>query len=133
MTVDFVQPGEMQPERDHNFKGEKTSAGEFNGRKNRESVDGWFSYDLIVFKGQPMGLVVEYWGGFPGSKKFDILVNDLLIKTENISNIKDGEYIDIKYEIPDEITFDKTYITVKFRPLPGNMAGPVFGVRTIKR
>jgi len=133
MTIDFVQPGEMQPERDHNFQGERTSAGVFNGRKNRETRGGWFSFDLAVYKGQPMGLAVEYWGGFPGSKTFDILVNDNLIKTENISNIKDGEYVDITYDIPDEITFDKTVVTVKFKAHEGHMAGPVFGVRTIKR
>lgn len=133
MTIDFVQAGEMQPERDHNFKGDKTSAGVFKGRKNRESRSGWFSFELAVYKGQPMGLAVEYWGGYPGSKTFDILIDDVLIKTENISNIKDGEYIDILYDIPDELTFDKTTVSVKFKAHPANIAGPVFGVRTVKR
>ena len=75
MTIDFVQLGEMQPERDHNFDGERTSAREFRGKRMRSSRNGWFSVDMDVFKGQPMALVVEYWGGFPGSKTFDILVD----------------------------------------------------------
>ena len=133
MTIDFVQPGEMQPERDHNFKGEKTSTGVFKDRKSRESTEGWFSFDLKVFKGQPMALIVEYWGGYPGHKTFDILIDNKIIATQNISNIKDGEFIDIQYEIPDNLTFDKEKITVRFQAHEGHVAGPVFGVRTIKR
>lgn len=133
MTIDFAQMGEMQPERDHNFKGERTNVNEFKGRRMRESRNGWFSVDMTVFKGQPMGLVVEYWGGFPGSKTFDILVDNTLLATENISNIKDGEFIYQEYEIPDSLTVDKTFINVKFKAHEGHMAGPVFTVRTIKR
>ena len=44
-TVSSLQPGEMQPERDHDFKGEKTRTGELNGRKFRKAVNGgWFSF-----------------------------------------------------------------------------------------
>ena len=133
MTVDFVQPGEMQPERDHHFKGEKIQTGSYKNRKYRESRDGWFSFDMKVLMGQPMALVVEYWGGFPGSKTFDILVNGHKISTENISNKKEGQFIDIKYDIPDKLTFGKRKVTVTFEAHKGNTAGPVFGVRIIKR
>lgn len=133
MTVDFVQPGEMQPERDHNFAGERTRAGSFKNRKNRQSRNGWFSFDMQVFRAQPMALVVEYWGGFPGSKTFNILVDGVKIATENTANKKDGEFIYIKYDIPDELTFEKRKITIKFQAHSGHIAGPVFGVRIIKR
>jgi DUF1680 family protein len=131
-TIDFVQPGEMQPEHDHNFKGEKTSPGRFKERPNRESRNGWFSYDLKITTSTPVALVVEYWGGFPGAKTFDILVNDKNIATENISNKKDGQFISIQYDIPEEIYKGSSKITVKFQAQPGNMAGPVFGIRTIR-
>jgi hypothetical protein len=133
MTIDFVQLGEMQPERDHNFNGERTSAREFRGRKMRSSRNGWFSVDMDVFKGQPMALVVEYWGGFPGSKTFDILVDGELLATENISNKKDGQFIHEIYEIPDSMTVDRTFIKVTFKAHEGHMVGPIFSVRTIKR
>jgi hypothetical protein len=133
LTYDFVQPGEMQPERDHNFQGERTSPGSFKNRRNRESRNGWFSYDLKVMMGQPMALVVEYWGGFPGSKTFDILVNDFKLATENISNKRDGQFIQVIYDIPEEITYGKRNVTVTFRAHEGHIAGPVFGIRTIKR
>lgn len=131
--IDFVQPGEMQPERDHNFKGEKTSPGSFKERANRESRSGWFSYDLKSNADAPVTLVVEYWGGFPGSKTFDILVNNKIIATENISNKSDGQFITVQYDIPEEISRGRFKLTVKFQAHEGNMAGPVFGVRTIKK
>jgi hypothetical protein len=133
MTIDFVQAGEMQPERDHNFKGENTFPGYFKERGNRECRDGWFSFDMKALPAQPLSLVVDYWGGFPGSKTFDILVNDKVIATENISNKKEGEFISPEYQIPEELTKGKRKITVKFQAHPKNAAGPVFGVRVIKR
>jgi hypothetical protein len=131
-TIDFVQPGEMQPERNHNFKGEKTTPGRFKERPNRESRSGWFSFDMKVNPYTSSALIAEYWGGFPGAKTFDILVNDRLIATENTSGIKDGQFVNIQYDIPEEISGGRSKVTVKFMAHPGNTAGPVFSVRTIK-
>lgn len=131
--IDFVQTGEMQPERNHNFKGEKTSAGAFNGRPNRESRNGWFSYNMKITADAPVALVVDYWGGFPGSKTFDILINDKIIATENISNKKDGQFISVQYDIPEDISRGRFNITVKFQAQEKNTAGPIFGVRTIRK
>ena len=131
--IDFVQPGEMQPERNHNFKGEKSSAGSFKERTNRDSRGGWFSFDLKTITHAPVALVVDYWGGFPGAKTFDILVNNKIIATENISNKKDGQFISVQYDIPEECLKNRSKITVRFQAQPGNMAGPVFGVRTIRK
>jgi len=131
--IDFVQPGEMQPERNHNFKGEKSSAYTYRERGCRDSRSGWFSFDLKVIPGIHTALVTDYWGGFPGAKTFDILVNNNLIATENISGKKEGEFISVQYDIPEELLKNKRMITVKFQAHPGNMAGPVFGVRTIRK
>jgi uncharacterized protein len=131
--IDFVQPGEMQPERNHNFLGEKSSVGSYKERASRDSRGGWFSFDLKIIPDKPVALVVEYWGGFPGAKTFDILVNKKVIATENISNKKDGQFISEQYDIPRDLTTGKSKITVMFQAKPGNMAGPVFGVRTIRK
>jgi hypothetical protein len=131
--IDFVQPGEMQPERNHNFKGEKTAVWSFKERPYRESRGGWFSFDLKIQPDNENAMAVEYWGGFPGAKTFDILVNDTKLATENITNIKDGQFIFVQYNIPENITRGRNMITVKFQAHPGNAAGPVFGVRTIKK
>jgi len=134
MTIDLVQMGDSLDEMGHGYRGEKTWTREFKGRKHREADrSGWFSVDLDVYKGQPMALVVEYWGGFPGSRTFDILLDGMLLATENTSNKADGQFILEQYEIPDEWTVDKTSVTVTFKPQDGHRAGPVFTVRTIKR
>lgn len=134
LTYDFVQPGEMQPERDHNFKGDSVYIDVMKDRKARvANRGGWFSFDMKVMTGQPMALVVDYWGGYTGGKTFDILVNDQKIATENISGKKDGAFIDVKYPIPDSLTLTRNMITVKFAGHVGHRTGPVFGVRTIKR
>jgi hypothetical protein len=88
---------------------------------------------MKVMTGQPMALVVEYWGGYTGGKTFDIYVDDQKIATENISGKKDGEFIDIQYNIPEALTLSANTITVKFVGHVGHRTGPVFGIRTIKR
>jgi len=131
--IDFVQPGQMQPERNHNFKGDKSSVGSYKERASRDSRGGWFSFDLKTVSESSVALVVDYWGGYPGAKTFDILVNNKIIATENISDKKDGQFISEQYDIPQEILRGKSKITVMFKAKPGNMAGPVFGVRTIRK
>jgi hypothetical protein len=133
-TFDFFQPGEMQPEMDHNFKGERIRVVDFKHRKARVADrGGWLSYELKVDPEKAMALVINYWGGFTGSKTFDILVDGKQIETENISGKKDGEFINVQYEIPAELTKNKNIITVKFSPQVGHRAGPFFGARTIRR
>ncbi len=132
-TIDLVLPGEMQSERNHNFRGERTTPGRFNEKANRESRSGWFSFDMKIDANTPVALAVEYWGGFPGAKTFDILVNDKVIATENISNKKDGHFITVQYDIPEDILKEKSIVNIKFQAHPGNMAGPVFGIRTLRK
>lgn len=47
-TVDRVTIGDNQSESDHGFKGENSTARNFDGRKGREARNGWFSYELKV-------------------------------------------------------------------------------------
>lgn len=133
-TVDFFQPGEMQPERDHAFTGERTRVMNFRHRKGRVADrGGWFSFNLKLPSVVPAALVVHYWGGFTGSKTFDILADETKIATENISGKKDGEFIDVEYNLPAELTAEKEKVTIKFKPHEGHRAGPFFGARIIKK
>ena len=132
-TIDLFRIGEMQPEREHNFIDEKSSVVEYKMRKAREADrDGWFLFDMKIAKGQPMALAVEYWGGYSGSKTFDILIDNQVIATQNISNMAPGKFIDVVYTIPENLTKGKEKVSVKFVPHDGHRAGPVFMVRTIK-
>ena len=131
-TIDYFQPGEMQPERNHDFKGENVRVMEFRHKKARVADrGGWFEFQLKTIPDKNIALVVHYWGGFTGSKTFDILVNGTKVATENISGKQDGAFIDIEYPIGPELIDGKNKITIRFDPHTGNRAGPIFGARTI--
>lgn len=132
-TIDRVIPADMRSERIHRFQGENAGQWELKGRKYREARSGWFSYDMKVQPDQPLALAVEYWGGFPGGKTFDILVNGNIIATENISRKKEGQFVFEVYPIPEEITSDKHTVTVLFRSHEFHTAGPVFDIRIVKQ
>jgi DUF1680 family protein len=131
-TVDFFQPGDTLQEQDHAFKGERIRVMDFRHKKARVADrGGWFSFELNVGSEKAMALVIHYWGGFTGSKTFDILVDGKKIATENISGKKDGQFVDIQYDISSELIKDKNKIIVRFEPQQGHRAGPIFGARTV--
>lgn len=133
-TIDFFQPGEMQAERDHAFQGERIRVMDFQHQKARVADrGGWFSFELATQPEDDMALVVHYWGGFTGSKTFDILINGEKIATENISGKKDGEFIDVQYDFDSALISEHQKILVEFEPHDGHRAGPIFGARTILR
>ena len=133
LTVDFVQPGEMQPERDHNMQGEKTGAGRHQGRAWRHAVGGgWFSFDLQVLPGEPVILQATYWGDENIERNFDVLVDGEKIATQKLLRNQPGKFFDVDYPLPAERTEGKTRVTVKFQGHPGNMAGGLFGLRVLR-
>ncbi len=133
ITVDFIQPGEMQPERDHNMQGENTEAGEGMERKWREAYHGgWFSYDLNVNTNEQLTLICTYWGGDTGRRTFNILVGDSVVVTQSLQKNNPDKYFDVKYKLPRELTRDKEKITVRFQALPDNLAGGIFGIRLVR-
>lgn len=132
-TIDFLQFGEMQPERDHKLQGDDIYVDELRGKKARvASRGGHFTFQMNVLPNEEMTLVAEYWGGYTGSKTFDIVVEDQKIATENISDKQPGEFIDVYYKLPKELTKDKKTVNVAFMPHVGHRAGPVFSMRTIR-
>ena len=59
-TVAFVQPGQMQAERDFNQQGEGLDAGPGRTAATAAGRTTWFSFDLPVDPAHPMALVVTY-------------------------------------------------------------------------
>jgi DUF1680 family protein len=132
ITIDFAQPGEMQPERDHNMQGERTEAGEHSSRKWRHARNGgWVSFDLKVLPDRPVSLVCTYWGGETGARNFDILADGVKIATQSLQNDKPGRFFEVTYPIPEELTRGKTKLTIRFQAQPGNTAGGFYGLRVI--
>lgn len=132
-TIDILRVGEMQPERDHNFEGEKLENGEAHTRKFRVANDGgYFSFDMKVVPGFSYNLVATYWGMDNRGRTFDILVDGEKIVTEDINKYKQSRFYDITYRIPSKLVEGKTTIKITFQAAPGNQAGPVYGVRLVK-
>lgn len=134
ISVDFVQPGEPQLERAHNMQEELTDEGENSGRLWRHArPNGWLSYDLKVLPDRPVELVSSYWGSETGRRTFDILVDGVKLATQSLQNDKPGEFFDVTYAIPEELTRGKTKITIRFQPQAGNTAGGFYGLRIIRK
>jgi len=106
---------------------------EYRSKKARTADrGGWFTFEMEVGSEESVSLSVEYWGGYTGSKTFDILVEDRKIATENITNKAPGRFIDVSYQIPGELLSLNEKIEVQFAPHEGHRAGPVFTVRTVR-
>jgi DUF1680 family protein len=133
ITIDYAQPGEMQPERDHEMRGEKTESGDGPGKKWRHALPGgWFSFDMKVATGEPTALVLTFWGSDAGNRTFDVLVDGTKVGTMTLDAKHPGEFFDTSYLLPAEATKGKERVTVRFQPHPGNIAGGVFGLRTTR-
>lgn len=134
ITIDFVRPGDTDREREHNLQGDRMDTGEHSGRKWRHARDGgWLSFELKVSPDQAVSLVASYWGSETGPRTFDIFVDGNKIATQSLQNDKPGEFFDVIYAIPEELTRGKNKITVRFQPHSGNTAGGFYGLRVIRR
>lgn len=133
-TIDVLRLGEMQPERDHQVKGEHTRAGESNDRTFREADElGWFSFEMQVNPEAENQLMLTYWGSERGRKTFDIFVDDHKIGTQELNNNDAGKFFDVIYTLPAEWLEHKKTITVKLVALPGKRVGALYGARVIRK
>ena len=133
LTVDLLRPGEMQPERDHDFISERATTGDFRGRKWRSARDsGYFSFTMKVDPVEINSLICTYWGMDNRNRSFDILVNDTKFASEDLSKFRMNKFYYVGYPIPKELTASRTSVTIKFIPRKNNNTGPVYGIRMTK-
>ena len=77
--------------------------------------------------------MVRYWGNETGNRTFNILIDDQLLVTENLTGKWNrNEFVNVEYKIPVEMLQSKTSITVRFVGVERNNAGRVFRVRLLK-
>jgi len=133
-TIDFVAPGEQQPEADHRLEKLKSNSGNFQDQFWRDARnEGYFSYILATHSETSLSLMVRYWGAEWGNRKFDILIDDEKLLTEdNTGRWNQSKFQEVKYEIPDVLVKDKKQIRVKFQALPGSSAGAVYYIRLVR-
>jgi hypothetical protein len=133
-TIDHIVLGQMQPERDHSFEGEKTEKGLFQNRHWRDARSGgWFSFEMRVSPDTPVELSCLYWGSDGPGRDFDILVDEKRIATVHLNQNQPGRFFNVFYDIPVELTRGKSKVTVKFRPHSWRHAGPLYECRTMKK
>jgi hypothetical protein len=133
-TIDFVAPGEQQPEVDHAMQSDRSRSGTAHDNMYREASDGgYFSYNMATNKQAALSLLVRYWGAEWGSHKFDIYIDDQKLATvDNTGQWNQSSFKEITYSIPGEMLKNKSHIRVKFLAVDGTSAGPVYYVRLIK-
>jgi len=130
-TVRFVQPGEMQAERDANMQGEGTEPVRLQGRAGRRGTK-WFSFDLPVDPAHPMALVVTYNHDEWQERAFDILVDSQRLATQRLERRGPLRFFDQEYPVPAEMVKDRAKVTVKFQAASGKEIGAVYGLRMIR-
>ena len=126
--VDRVEIGSPESEKEHNLQGQKSESGEHMGESWRQAVDGgWFSYDLKVIPGVPLTLLGKYWGSDTG-RTFDIVVAGTKIATQTVNVNFPGDFFDVEYRIPVELTRGKEKVSVRFQAPPEGIAGGLYGL-----
>ena len=134
-TIDFVAPGEQQPEADHAMQKQASNTGNnFDEFWRDARSGGFFSYKLSTNNETGLSLIVRYWGAESGNRKFDIYVDDQKLITEDISGKwNQRKFKDVEYAIPDVMVRGKEMVSVKFQPLQGNTAGAVYYIRMARQ
>ena len=132
-TVDLVNPGEEQNERDHKLEAEKSDTGVFGNRGWRHADDGgFFRYVVKVLPAQPQELRVTYWGSDAGRRVFDILIDGKKLATETLENNRPDSFYDQSYPLTEELTRGKNQVSVTFQAHPRQTAGGIFGLRILR-
>ena len=129
--IDAVVIGDGGNERAHEFKGANTRTGTHAGRRWRDAQDGWFEYRMKVLSDAPVTLHCTYWGS-DGGRAFDILIDGTKIATQKLTENQPGEFFDVEYGIPAELTEGKESVVVHFTAQAGGIVGGVFGCATLK-
>ena len=128
-SVDVMHLGEMQAERDHGLVAKNSYAVTYRGRHGRDArTFGFFEYRAAVKPG-PLILQATFWGE-ERNKRFDILIDGVRIATQALTGQHPGDFFDVDYPIPQELTRGKGSVSVRFQPADDTTrCGPVFGVR----
>ncbi|GGD00792.1 glycoside hydrolase family 127 protein [Aquisalinus flavus] len=130
-TADVIYLGEMQPERDHDFRTNQSDVIAFGGKNGRTAwwgVGNYIEFDMAVPDG-PAILQVLYWGE-ETDKNFDVIVDGQLIANERRKEPGKPEFVAVDYPLPQELTAGKDKVAVRFETRGSD--APVYEVRILK-
>ena len=132
VTIDYVSPGEQQPESDHFIKTENSNAGVNQDRHWRDAT-GWFSYELNNEENKAARIRITYFG-LDGNRKFKIMVNGMTIVNEELKGDRSPEFFTKDYELPKKIVEQKNEtLSIRFEAEPDSRTAGIYGVRLMKK
>ncbi|MDV6331252.1 beta-L-arabinofuranosidase domain-containing protein [Asticcacaulis sp. 201] len=111
-TVDVIRLGEQQPETDHNFKGDESTAVITHINMRGRMVNGAFQFDMRAAPG-PLTLMVTY-NGADHKRSIPILIDGQPLVTETLPGEPSSQVQVKSYALPDALTRGKSHITVRF-------------------
>lgn len=131
-TVDVIQLGEMQPERDHDYRSNHSDLFSWGGRSARQlpwGMGNYLEFTLAVRPG-PMLLSALYWGE-EVNKNFDVSVEGTRIANERRATSPEKRFVTVDYPIPETLTRGKEKVTVRFETRGTDAF--IYEVRTLAR
>ena len=131
VTVAYVQPGEMQPERDFSQTGEDTSAERVLGRPGRRGR-GWFSFVVPVDPATPCALRVTFFQGERRRPSFTVSADGTVLEGAPKFTPGTAEFFDHVWALPLSVTQGKKNITIRFQATGGGDIPTVFGLRLVR-
>jgi len=133
-TVDFVAPGEQQPEVDHQLIQSGSKTGTFADQFWRSvSNDGQFSYLLETTGETKLNFSLKYWGAEWGKKIFDVYIDDeKLLSLDNSERWNTSEFKTEEYTIPPEMLFGKKNIRLRIQASNGNTSSAIYYIRLLR-
>ena len=134
-TVSFVQPGDLEKEKEFNQQGEETSADLLDGRTSRRAKK-WFSFDLPIEASHPIILMVTYHPEERSKRSFEILIDGQRVGEQTVERFPPGSaaghFFEVEYKIPAELLAGKQKVTVRFQAVAGHEVAAVYGVRIVR-
>ncbi|PHQ30547.1 beta-L-arabinofuranosidase domain-containing protein [Leeuwenhoekiella nanhaiensis] len=129
ITLDYVAPGEQQPESDHGFDSKDSNSGVHQNRHWRDAT-GWFSYDLRNKDALAKTLRITYYGKDAG-RKFDILVNGQVIASPQFDGTQGNSFFEVDYDLPTDLVKEHEILNVRFEAAPNAVTSGIYGVRLL--
>jgi DUF1680 family protein len=144
LTLDQINPGEQQPEVEHQYQGEQSRAGIHLSRHWRDST-AWFGYQLTDIDPQANELParvlsLDYFAGDSG-RSFSIWLNgtkladvSLPVSTDSRTPQNDDFY-SVDYPIPPQILAlsSNGKHQLKFVANSGSVVGGIYGIRLMRQ
>lgn len=132
LTIDWIQPGEQQPESDHFIEFSESSTGVSFDRHWRDSK-GWFSYQMNDKNKLADRLQITY-AAQDRNRKFQIKVNDQLLAEVSLDGERRNGLYTVDYAIPSALVQSSNGVyRVRFEAVSGSTVGRIFEVRLLKK